>query len=149
MGGGLGEGRGKLSSESFPLPSPEPPPISFQRLLTGGEAARREFGSAEGEKWGTPGRRRFSFFGGPPPKVPFGVECSFCRNFPCLHGIIQNASTADFDKGELSLHAWGIPESCANRARMSEFSLPVGALLPSVRGSTRPYGFPRSCGLCS
>lgn len=43
-------GGGKFSEESFPLPYPGPPPISFQRLLTGGEAARREFGSAERKK---------------------------------------------------------------------------------------------------
>ena len=79
--GRAGEGRGKLSEESRPLPPPEPPPISFQRLLTGGEAARREFGSAEGEKWGAPGREggTVQLWEVPPPAVPFGVEYSFCR----------------------------------------------------------------------
>ena len=38
-----GEGRGNLSEEGFPLPSPGPPSLLFPRLLTGGEAARREF----------------------------------------------------------------------------------------------------------
>ena len=62
--GRAGEGRGKLSEESFPLPSPEPPPISFQRLLTGGEAARREFlsdgeaGDGKDRGWGIGGGSR-------------------------------------------------------------------------------------------
>ena len=96
MGGGSGEGRGKRSSERFPLPSPEPPPIFFQRLLTGGEAARWEFGSAEGKKWGTPGREggTVQLWEVPPPAVPFGVECSFCR--------------------KRSLPAWGYSK-CLNR----------------------------------
>ena len=38
----MGEGRRGLSSESPLLPSPTPPPLIPKRLLTGGEAARRE-----------------------------------------------------------------------------------------------------------
>ena len=37
----LGEGKGNFSPESFPFPSP--PPLSLQRLSTGGEAAWRAF----------------------------------------------------------------------------------------------------------
>ena len=85
--GRSGEGRGKLSEESFPLPSPEPPPISFQRLLTGGEAARREFGSAEGEKWGHPEGGGSAFLGGRRQRCRLGWNVPFCR--------------------ELSLPAWG------------------------------------------
>jgi len=39
----VGEGRRGLSEERPLLPSPTPPPLIPQRLLTGGEAARREF----------------------------------------------------------------------------------------------------------
>ena len=39
----MGEVRGNLSGERFPLTSPKPPPLSLPRLSTGGEAARREF----------------------------------------------------------------------------------------------------------
>ena len=41
--GMLGVGKGNLSGERYPFPSPKPPPLSLQRLSTGGEAARREF----------------------------------------------------------------------------------------------------------
>lgn len=38
-----GKGEGTLLEKGCLLPSPTPPPLILPRLLTGGEAARREF----------------------------------------------------------------------------------------------------------